>query len=120
MTARLPSIVALAVLMTSPSSQPTDADAEMSAAATRFLASLPPEQRKQVQLPLNTDGRGNWHFVPRPRKGLPFKGMSPEQRQLAERLVATGLSSRGYETAVKIMGLETVLAETDGPYRDPD
>src|SRR5262244_1141938 len=46
--------------------------------------------------------------------------MSSEQRRLAETLVATGLSRRGYETAVTIMGLETVLAQTDGPYRDPD
>ena len=45
--------------------------------------------------------------------------MSIEQRRLAERLVATGLSRHGYETALTIIGLETVLAETDGPMRDP-
>jgi hypothetical protein len=119
-TARLPSIVALAVLMASPSPQPTDADAEMSAAATHFLASLRPEQRKQVQLPLDSEERRNWHFVPRSRKGLPFKSMTAEQRQLAERLVATGLSRRGCDTAFEIIGLENVLAETEGSsYRDP-
>src|SRR5215831_4875707 len=106
--------------MASPSTHPSDSDAEMSAAATRFLAALRPEQRKQAQLELQEKERSNWHFIPRSRKGLPFKNMAQEQRQLAERLIATGLSRRGYDTAFTIMGLETVLAETDGPYRDPE
>jgi uncharacterized protein DUF3500 len=118
--ALLPWTVTLAVLMISPSNGPSDADTEMSAAATRFLAALRPEQRKQAQLDLDGPERTNWHFVPRSRKGLPFKSMSPEQRQLAERLVATGLSRHGYDTALTIIGLENVLAETDGPHRDPE
>ena len=120
MKALLPWTIVLAVLMTSPSNHQSDADAEMSAAATRFLAALQPDQRKRVQLGFDERERTNWHFVPRSRMGLPFKGMSPEQRQLAERLVATGLSRSGYDTAFTIIGLETVLAETDGPYRDPE
>jgi hypothetical protein len=92
----------------------------MSAAASRFLAALRPEQRSQALLRLDDRERTNWHFVPRSRKGLPFKSMTPEQRQLAERLVATGLSRRGHDTALTIISLETVLAETDGPTRDPE
>lgn len=116
----LPSSLALALLMSSSSPTPTDADREMSLAATGLLAALSPEQRRQAQLPFEGTERRDWHFIPRSRKGLPFKSMTPEQRRLAERLVATGLSRKGYETAVAIMGLETVLAETDGPYRDPE
>ena len=118
MKAFTPWIVVLGVLMASTSQR--QSDAEMSAAAMRFLDALRPDQRKQVQLRLEDGERTNWHFVPRGRKGLSFKSMSPEQRRLAETLVATGLSRRGYETAVTIMRLETVLAVTDGPYRDPD
>jgi Protein of unknown function (DUF3500) len=128
----LPWILTLEVLMASPSNHDSDANAEMSAAATRFLAALRPEQRKLAQLDLGEGERINWHFVPRARKGLPFKSMSPEQRRLAERLVATGLSGRGFDTALTIMGLETVLRETEGllqragmrilkiPQRDPE
>jgi len=112
--------VLLALLVTPPAPHRADADAEMSAAATGFLASLRPEQRSQAQLGLDDQERSNWHFIPRSRKGLAFKAMTPEQRQLAERLVATGLSRRGQELTVAIRGLETVLAETDGPQRDPD
>jgi len=115
-----PWLVVLAILMSSSAQRPSDADAEMSAAASRFLAALRPEQRTQAQLGFDEPERARWHFVPRARKGLPFKSMSPEQRQLAERLVATGLSHRGYDTALTIIGLETVLAETDGPMRDPE
>jgi uncharacterized protein DUF3500 len=116
-----PWTLSFAILMTSPSARPpSQADAEMSAAASRFLAALRPEQRSQAQLRLDDRERTNWHFVPRSRKGLPFKSMTSEQRQLAERLVATGLSRRGHDTALSIIGLETVLAETDGPMRDPE
>jgi Protein of unknown function (DUF3500) len=107
--------VTFGLLMTSPANRFSEADTEMSAAATRFLAVLRPEQRKQAQLGLDEGERTNWHFVPRARKGLPFKSMSAEQRQLAERLVATGLSRRGFDTALTIMRLETVLRETEGP-----
>jgi Protein of unknown function (DUF3500) len=112
--------VIVAILMTPASDTPSDADTEMSAAAVRFLAALRPEQRRLAQLTLDERERTDWHFVPRSRKGLPFKSMSPQQRQLAERLVATGLSRRGYDTALTIIGLENVLAETEGPYRDPE
>ncbi len=120
MKAFTPWVVVLAILMTSSSQRPSDADAEMSAAASQLLAALRPEQRKQAQLGFEEAERVRWHFVPRARKGLPFKSMSAEQRRLAERLVATGLSRHGYETALTIIGLETVLAETDGPMRDPE
>jgi len=120
MRALLPWSVALAMLMPSSPTHPNEADAEMSTAAGAFLAALRPEQRRQAQLGFEVPERMNWHFVPRSRKGLPFKGMSLDQRRLAERLVATGLSKKGYETAVAIMGLETVLAETEGAFRDPE
>jgi hypothetical protein len=120
MKAFLPLSIATALLMPTSSTHPSDADAEMSAAASSFLAALRPDQRRQAQLELEGPERLNWHFIPRARKGLPFKSMTPEQRRLAERLVATGLSRRGYDTAVAIIGLETVLARTDGPSRDPE
>ena len=43
---------------------------------------------------------------------------------LAHRLIATGLSSNGYSTALAIMSLETILKQMEGPSRrferDPD
>ncbi|EDY19145.1 conserved hypothetical protein [Chthoniobacter flavus Ellin428] len=101
-----------------------DADAEMTAAAINFLSSLTPEQKARVTFDFPNDERKNWHYIPRERKGLPIKDMAPEQRLLAQALLASGLSSRGYEKAVSIMSLDAVLKELEkgktGPVRDPD
>lgn len=102
-----------------------DATAEMAAAASNFLAVLTPEQRAKTTFEYADDERRNWHFIPRPRKGLPIKEMTQEQRLLAQVLVATGLSHQGYSKAMSIMSLEAVLAELekDKPtktVRDPE
>ncbi|HEX8295914.1 MAG TPA: DUF3500 domain-containing protein [Chthoniobacteraceae bacterium] len=101
-----------------------DANAEMATAAAGFLASLTPEQKTQTTFEFSTDERKNWHFIPRPRKGITFKELNEEQRLLAHALLASGLSSHGYVKAVSIMSLDSVLAilEKDrrgAPARDP-
>ena len=96
---------------------------EMEAAARNFLAMLSPQQRTAAVFPLQDGERQNWHFIPKPRRGLPFKEMTPGQRHLAHALIATGLSDRGYVKAVTIMSLDDVLKELEqgkGPVRDPD
>ncbi|MEQ1862957.1 MAG: DUF3500 domain-containing protein, partial [Chthoniobacteraceae bacterium] len=87
-------------------------------------AKAPPVATSNPALP-PPDERRNWHFIPRPRRGLAIKDMTTEQRLLAHGLLATGLSHRGYTKAVSIMSLESVLAilEKDrrgGAVRDPE
>lgn len=97
---------------------------DMSAAANGFLASLKPDQAQKASFKLKDDERQNWHFVPKPRKGLPLKEMTPEQRQLAMKLLRSGLSDHGYDKATNIISLETILRELEGPngrmVRDPE
>jgi hypothetical protein len=96
---------------------------EMAEAASHFLAALSPEQKAKCTFALTSDERQNWHFVPKPRQGLTFKEMTPAQRLLAQGLLATGLSQRGYMKATTIMSLEDVLKELEhgsGPVRDPE
>ena len=100
----------------------------MTQAAKEFLASLTSEQKTQAAFDFDApfdekttaqpglpppDERRNWHYVPRPRSGLSFKEMTPEQRLLAHGLLAAGLSHRGYTKAMGIMSLESVLAELE-------
>lgn len=95
----------------------------MAGAANAFLASLTPQQRAQATFPFADDERFDWHFIPKPRKGLPLRDMTPEQRKLAQALLAAGLSQQGYIKAVSIMSLEQVLKILEGgkgPMRDPD
>src|SRR5256885_8340460 len=90
----------------------TPAD-EMAEAANHFLAALMPEQRAKATFEMKADERQNWHYIPKARKGLPFKEMTPAQNKLGHALLSTGLSQRGYVKAVTIMSLEQVLRELE-------
>jgi hypothetical protein len=97
----------------------------METAAKNFLNSLTPEQRAQATYKFEDDERFDWHFIPKPRKGLPLREMTPYQTKLAHGLLAAGLSQIGYIKAVSIMSLEDVLKQletgkTSAPKRDPD
>src|SRR5215472_85984 len=81
----------------------------MSECANRFLAALDDNQRGKATFSFDTDERMNWHFIPRERKGLPLREMTPYQKHLASALLAAGLSQTGYIKAVTIMSLEDVL-----------
>jgi hypothetical protein len=90
---------------------------EMAKAATAFLNALSPDQQAKAKFDLKDAERLNWHFIPKERKGLTIKEMKPEQRHLAQALLATGLSQKGYEKATIIMSLEQILADMEGPNR---
>jgi hypothetical protein len=95
----------------------------MSDAATAFLNSLTPEQRAKATYAFTDEERFDWHFIPKPRKGLPLKEMSSYQKALAQGLLAAGLSQRGYIKAVTIMSLEDLLRiieKDDGVRRNPE
>ena len=95
----------------------------MSECANRFLAALDDNQRGKASFPFDTDERMNWHFIPKERKGLPLREMTPYQKHLASGLLAAGLSQMGYIKAVTIMSLEDVLKimENDsGERRNPE
>jgi hypothetical protein len=107
---------------TLPSERPA---AAMTSAANGFLATLTPEQKAKATFVFADTERVNWHFVPRERKGLPFKEMTEPQRTAARRLLQTGLSQKGYLKAQTIIELENVLRELEAArggtlVRDPE
>jgi hypothetical protein len=114
----------LALLLATQPLRAHEATEEMAAAAKNFLLALTPEQREKARFEFGDDERKNWHYIPRPRKGLPIQEMTQEQRLLAHALLSTGLSHRGYAKAVSIMSLEQVLAvlenDTEGKKRNPE
>jgi hypothetical protein len=81
----------------------------MSQNARNFLSDLTPEQKGKATFQFNDEERFNFHFIPRERKGLPLREMTPTQRHLAHALLSAGLSQRGYIKATTIMSLEDVL-----------
>jgi hypothetical protein len=99
------------------------AGSQMATAAGRVLASLDKDQLAKATFPFDSPERLNWHFIPRERKGLPVKAMTPAQRALAFGLLHTGLGASGYLKATTIMSLEQVLKDLEqgrGPTRDPE
>jgi hypothetical protein len=96
--------------------------AELASATEDFLGSLRPEQRGRAVFQFDDAERVNWHFIPRQRRGLPLKEMTPEQQELARGVLRTALSQRGYVKANTIIELELVLREMgENPVvRDPE
>ncbi|HWB95437.1 MAG TPA: DUF3500 domain-containing protein [Bryobacteraceae bacterium] len=115
--------VAAGVLLLTAAYHRTNSTSVMSETANRFLASLTAEQRAKATFQFQDEERLNWHFIPRVRKGLPIREMSPAQKHLAEALLSAGLSQQGYIKAVTIMSLEDILRileQGKGPERDPE
>jgi Protein of unknown function (DUF3500) len=99
------------------------AASRMTECANHFLAALDSNQRAKTMILFESDERLNWHFIPKGRKGLPLREMTPYQKHLASALLAAGLSQTGYIKAVTIMSLEDVLKimENDsGENRNPE
>jgi len=113
-------VLSLSTLGSRVSREPSPA--AMATAATRFLESLTPEQRKQAMFAFDDNERTHWHFIPTelfPRNGLTIRQMSQPQRQLAHTLLKAGMSQRGYMTATQIMELENVLAAIEAAQSPP-
>ena len=86
--------------------------AQMAAAATAFVGSLTPEQKQKGMFPFESEERLHWNFIPTenfPRNGLLLREMTPAQRDRAQDLLKSGLSTQGYQTATAIMNLESTL-----------
>jgi hypothetical protein len=94
----------------------------MTGAARAFAGSLGAAQRARATFSFDDETeRRDWAYFPRPRRGLPFGEMEHGQRDLAHRLIASGLSRSAYAKATAIIALERVLGELEGHVfpRDP-
>ncbi len=108
-------LVAFAILAMAPVSLLVATErsaATMTAAATAFVESLGAETRPHAVFAYDDAERLRWNFIPNemfPRKGLPFRSMSPAQKEKAHTLLRSGLSQKGYLTATAIIALEDTL-----------
>lgn len=92
-------------------------------AARRFLGTLDDAQRAQASFAFDDPERMNWHWIPRPRKGLPIKQMTHYQRPLAFVLLDSGLSDEGTITGATTMSYEEIIRiqeKESGRVRDPE
>jgi hypothetical protein len=109
------SLLAAAILLgTIPAARAHETAEQMAAVANALLQTLAPDQKARTVFEFSDQERENWHFIPRERKGLAMREMSPEQKLLGHALLNTGLSSRGQVMASTIMSLEEVLYQIEG------
>ncbi len=122
---KLPILATCIALAATPTLKAHEAAIEMADAAALWLSMLSKDQKALAIFELTDEEREDWHFIPKPfegeemRGGLTLKDMSSDQRHLAYGLLSTGLSHRGYLTALQVMSLEQVLWELENdPKRD--
>lgn len=92
-------------------------------AAASFIAMLDAEQKQKALFPFNSEERLTWFYIPKERKGLHYKLMTPAQQDAARTLLALSLSKSGFKKVETIRQLENVLKEIEkgsGPVRDPE
>ncbi|MFK7821957.1 MAG: DUF3500 domain-containing protein, partial [Planctomycetaceae bacterium] len=80
----------------------------------KLLASLNAEQKKICSFKFDDPERLNWHFIPRERKGVAFRGLEGDAFISGRSLLSAGLSGSGYEQVLKVMSLEEVLYLIEG------
>ena len=83
LTRSIAKAVLLLQLLALPAFAHTPAE-EMAAAANNLLAALSPDQQAKAVFEWKDDERFDWHFIPKPRKGLPLGEMTSGQRMLAQ------------------------------------
>jgi hypothetical protein len=99
-------------------SQPWDA---MARAALAVLESFSAQQRRQAVYPFESEGRRDWHYIPRRRPGIPLGELQPTQHELVWALLRVGLSQQGVQKTQAVIDTEAILGELSGSlaYRDP-
>ena len=116
-------IVLVAVLPANAQQARIDLTQEMVEATNAFVSSLSVQQRNNGVYTFEDEERFNWHFIPRDRKGVPFRSMNDSQRAAAQNVLQTFFSAKGYQRAEAVRSLESVLAEIEvnGRFdRDPE
>jgi hypothetical protein len=94
---------------------------ELALAAQRFVDTLEPGV--QAKYLFQDAERGNFHFFPVSRRGVPLKQLKEGQRHHALALMSATLSHDGNQKALTIMSLGDYLKETDKTpniHRDSD
>jgi hypothetical protein len=84
---------------------------ELVTAAKRFIDTVPASL--QAKYLFRDAERGNFHFFPIARRGVPLSSLSEGQQQLGYALLASALSHVGNQKALTIMSLGDYLKEHD-------
>lgn len=110
-------LISITVLAAQRAAPPPSGNA-MSGAAQAFLETLNAEQKGMATFKFDDAERLNWHFIPRPRKGLPLKNLEGAALKSAHVFIRSGLSEAGYDQTLNVMSLEELLYLLEGGERE--
>ena len=102
--------------VTAVSPEAAAADA-ITGAVKGVLAKLSKSQVEKASFAYDDKERIDWHFIPRPRKGLPLSEMDKAQKKLVQGLLLTSLGETGLKTTEDVRSLEGILRAIEGPNR---
>lgn len=88
--------------------------AEMAAGARELLGALSADQAAAARWAMDDVERRTWFYTPTDHGGLSLAEMTGAQHRLVWRLIASGLSTPGFNTAALIVGQENLLDALDG------
>lgn len=97
---------------------PAPSGVKITSAAQSFLKTLNDDQRRRCIFAYDSDERLNWHYIPRPRKGIPLRDLEGDARKAAHALIRSSLSEAGYDQALNVMSLEEILYLLEGGDRE--
>jgi hypothetical protein len=97
----------------SPSSLAPALTTAMAERAKTWWQSLDDDQRRRVLAPFDSPDAHTFTYLPGPRPGLALAEMTERQQLLAMKMLESGLSSTGADTARSIMQLESTLREIE-------
>jgi hypothetical protein len=103
-------LIILAIIIAGSTCMAQSQETRLITLANQFIQSLNKEQQLKTVYPFMTEERYNFHFVPKnDRKGISINELTEAQKQAALRLLSSCLSKEGFNKAVEIMKLETIL-----------
>lgn len=102
--------------VTAVSPEAAAADA-ITGAVKGVLAKLSKSQAEKASFSFDDKERIDWHFIPRPRKGLPLSEMDEAQKKLVRGLLLASLGETGLKTTEDVRSLEGILRAIEGPNR---
>jgi Protein of unknown function (DUF3500) len=111
-------VLAMVALLAAQNAETPKTGLSMTTAAKGFLAAISPDQKAMATFKYDDPERLNWHFIPRPRKGLPLKGLEGAALQTAMKFIHSGLSEAGYDQTLNVMSLEELLYLLEGGDRE--
>ena len=87
-----------------------------------LIGSMDAPQQAKLLMPMESPERMDWHYIPKDRKGIAWREMSPHQKDLSMDLVQALMSEAGMQKVRGVVASEGILyrESNQSDHRNPD